>query len=175
MPETGHSRRERHREELRSELLAAAHALVKEGGYEGLTIRGLAKRVGYAPMSVYSYFADKQDILVALAEDVFGELARRAEKDAPADPLAALRHGMREFAGFGLENANEYRTIFMTPRPRPSDRAQSQEMEKKNPALQSMRRAVRACLIAGLLEGDEHAVTTLLWTTVHGAISAMIS
>jgi AcrR family transcriptional regulator len=175
MAETGQSRRVRHREELRSELLAAAHALVKEEGYEGLTIRRLAQRVGYAPMSVYSYFSDKQDILVALAEDVFGELARRAEKDAPADPLGALRHGMLEFAGFGLENPNEYRTIFMTPKPRPPDRAQAQEMEKKNPALQSMRRAVRACLIAGLLEGDEHAVTTLLWTTVHGAISAMIS
>ena len=84
MPESGLSRRQLHRQELRSELLAAAHALVKEEGYEGLTIRRLAKRVGYAPMSVYSYFADKQDILVALAEDVFGELARRAEKDAPA-------------------------------------------------------------------------------------------
>ena len=91
MPESGLSRRQLHRQELRSELLAAAHALVKEEGYEGLTIRRLAKRVGYAPMSVYSYFADKQDILVALAEDVFGELARRAEKDAPADPLGALR------------------------------------------------------------------------------------
>ena len=75
------SRREQQKAELRAELLAAAHALVQEEGYEGLSIRRLAKRVGYAPMSVYSYFADKQAILRALAEDAFAALARRAEKD----------------------------------------------------------------------------------------------
>ena len=126
-------------------------------------------------MSVYSYFADKQNILVALAEDVFGELARRAERNAPADPLQALAHGMREFAAFGLENPNEYRTIFLTPMPSASDRRRDEPEDKKNPALQSMRRAVRACLDAGMLDGDEHAVTTYLWTTVNGAVAAMIN
>ncbi len=167
--------RERQKAELRSELVAAAHALVKEEGYEGLTIRKLAKRVGYAPMSVYSYFADKQDILFALAQDVFEQLARRAEHNQPADPLEALRHGMREFAAFGLENPNEYRTIFMTPKPHPPDPEAAAEMEKKNPALISMRKCVLACLDAGLIEGDEHAITTFLWTTAHGAISALIN
>ena len=77
-------RREKQKAELRSELVDAAHKLVQEEGYEGLTIRKLAKRVGYAPMSVYSYFADKQDILFALAEDAFETLARRIEEH-PAD------------------------------------------------------------------------------------------
>jgi AcrR family transcriptional regulator len=116
MPITVQTRRERQKAELRSELVAAAHALVKEEGYEGLTIRKLAKRVGYAPMSVYSYFADKQEILVALAEDAFAQLAERAERNQPAEPLDALRHGMREFAAFGRENPNEYRTIMILKR-----------------------------------------------------------
>ncbi|TKB37915.1 MAG: helix-turn-helix transcriptional regulator, partial [Mesorhizobium sp.] len=47
-------RREKQKAELRSELVDAAHKLVQEEGYDGLTIRRLAKRVGYAPMSVYS-------------------------------------------------------------------------------------------------------------------------
>jgi AcrR family transcriptional regulator len=175
MPITVQTRRERQKAELRSELIAAAHALVKEKGYEGLTIRKLAKRVGYAPMSVYSYFADKQDILFALAQDVFEQLAQRAERNQPSDPLEALRHGMREFAAFGLENPNEYRTIFMTQKPHLADAEIAAELEKKNPALQTMRKCVRACLDAGLLKGDEHAITTFLWTTAHGAISALIN
>jgi AcrR family transcriptional regulator len=175
MPITVQTRRERQKAELRSELVAAAHALVKEEGYEGLTIRKLAKRVGYAPMSVYSYFADKQDILVALAQDAFEQLARRAEHNQPSDPLEALRHGMREFAAFGLENPNEYRTIFMTPKSHIHDSEMAAELEKKNPALMSMRKCVLACLDADLLTGDEHAITTFLWTTAHGAISAMIN
>ena len=46
-------RREKQREEIRTDLVAAAHALVKEEGYEGLTIRKLAERAGLATMSVY--------------------------------------------------------------------------------------------------------------------------
>ena len=74
MPLSVQKRREKQKAELRSELVEAAHKLVQEEGYEGLTIRKLAERVGYAPMSVYSYFADKQDILFALAEDAFETL-----------------------------------------------------------------------------------------------------
>jgi AcrR family transcriptional regulator len=92
---TVQERRERHRETLRSDLIEAARQLVQEEGYDGLTIRKLAKRVGYAPMSVYSYFADKQDILLALAEDRFALLARRIEENTSDDPIEALRAVMR--------------------------------------------------------------------------------
>ena len=88
MPLSVQKRREKQKAELRSELVEAAHKLVQEEGYEGLTIRKLAKRVGYAPMSVYSYFADKQDILFALAEDAFETLADPAA--APPTPSASL-------------------------------------------------------------------------------------
>ena len=81
MPPSVQKRREKQKAELRSELVEAAHKLVQEEGYEGLTIRKLAKRVGYAPMSVYSYFPDKHAILLGIARDAFETLARRMEKD----------------------------------------------------------------------------------------------
>ena len=98
MEPTAQERRDRQKAELRARLVAAAHELVQEEGYDGLTIRKLAKRVGYAPMSVYSYFADKQDILLALAEDAFATLARRIESQPSDDPVEALRVVMREYA-----------------------------------------------------------------------------
>jgi AcrR family transcriptional regulator len=45
VPLSVQKRREKQKAELRSELLDAAHKLVKEEGYEGLTIRKLANRV----------------------------------------------------------------------------------------------------------------------------------
>ncbi|QPC88786.1 TetR family transcriptional regulator [Mesorhizobium sp. NBSH29] len=167
------TRRERHKAELRAELVAAAHDLVREQGYDGLTIRKLAQKVGYAPMSVYSYFADKQAILFALAEDVFERLAQRATRNQPTEPLASLIHGMHEFAAFGFENPNEYRIIFMTEKAMDAETAE--QHLKHNPALAGMRGCVLACLDAGILTGDAHAITTFLWTTAHGAISAVIS
>ncbi|PSJ62094.1 TetR/AcrR family transcriptional regulator [Pseudaminobacter soli (ex Li et al. 2025)] len=175
---TAQSRRERHKAELRADLLRAAHELIKEEGYEGLTIRSLAKRVGYAPMSVYSYFADKHAILLALAEDAFETLAQRMERDAPADPLAALRKVMDEYATFALENPNEYRTVFMSrdhANRAPREVAEVEEVEGKNPALRILLKRVQACIDAGIFKGDAHAISTLVWSFGHGAISLQIT
>jgi AcrR family transcriptional regulator len=155
--------------------VAAAHELVQEEGYDGLTIRKLAKRVGYAPMSVYSYFADKQDILLALAEDAFATLARRIESQPSDDPVEALRVVMREYAAFGLGNPNEYRTVFMTEKTRPPEGKTFEEMEADNPAMKALIDRVEACIAAGKLKGDPYAIANMLWAVGHGTISLLIT
>ncbi|CCV16138.1 TetR/AcrR family transcriptional regulator [Mesorhizobium sp. STM 4661] len=175
MPLSVQTRREKQKAELRSELVEAAHKLVQEEGYEGLTIRKLAKRVGYAPMSVYSYFADKQDILFALAEDAFATLARRIEEHPSDDPIEALQAVMTEYAAFGLGNPNEYRTVFMTEKTRPPEGKTFAEMEEGNPAMKVLISRVEACVAAGKLKGDPRAIATTLWAVGHGTISLLIT
>jgi AcrR family transcriptional regulator len=172
---TVQKRREKHKAALRSELVAAAHELVRQEGYEGLTIRKLAKRVGYAPMSVYSYFADKQEILVALAEDAFATLARRIEAQPSDDPIEALRVVMTEYAAFGLGNPNEYRTVFMTEKTRPPEGKTFAQMEADNPAMKVLVSRVEACIAAGKLHGDANAIADMLWAVGHGTISLLIT
>lgn len=168
------SRRERKKAQIRADLVEAAHALVREDGYDGLTIRKLAERVGYATMSVYSYFPDKQAILLAIAQDAFAELARRMERAAPSDPLEALKDLMRAYAEFGLENPNEYQTVFMTIQPEVKSEQVIEEMTSQNPALLLLQARVRACVDACCFSGDMHAIATLLWTVGHGAVSLLI-
>jgi len=172
---TVQKRREKHKAKQRAELVAAARELVQQEGYEGLTIRKLAKRVGYAPMSVYSYFADKQDILLALAEDAFATLARRIEEQPADDPLDALRVVMTEYAAFGLGNPNEYRTVFMTEKTRPPEGKTFAEMEADNPAMKALIGRVEACIAAGKLKGDAEAIANMLWAVGHGTISLLIT
>lgn len=175
MPPSPRKRREKQKAELRSELVSAAHQLVQEEGYEGLTIRKLAKRVGYAPMSVYSYFADKQDILFALAEDAFKTLARRIEDHPADDPIEALQAVMTEYAAFGLGNPNEYRTVFMTEKVKPLEGKTFAEMEEGNPAMKVLIKRVETCVAAGRLKGDPRAIATMLWAVGHGTISLLIT
>ncbi|MBD0414380.1 TetR/AcrR family transcriptional regulator [Oryzicola mucosus] len=176
-PSSARSKRERQKAETRAELIDAARKLVQESGYEGLTIRNLAKRAGYAPMSVYSYFADKHDILMALAEDTFETLARKLRKNQPEDPVEALRATLRDYATFGLENPNEYRTIFMTEKLHPDcdEPEMIDRLEKNNPALIILNERVAACIAAGRFKGDVQAIATVLWTVGHGAISLLIN
>jgi len=175
LPPSVQKRREKQKAELRSELVEAAHKLVQEEGYEGLTIRKLAKRVGYAPMSVYSYFTDKQDILFALAEDAFETLARRIEEHSSDDPVEALRAVMTEYAAFGLGNPNEYRTVFMTGKTRPMTGEAAGDMEAGNPAMNVLISRVEACVAAGRLKGDPRAIATMLWAVGHGTVSLLIT
>jgi AcrR family transcriptional regulator len=168
-------RRELHKANLRSELIAAAHKLVQEEGYDGLTIRKLAKRVGLAPMSVYSYFADKQDILYALAEDAFEALAERIERHKADDPLESLRAVMVEYAAFGLGNPNEYRIVATTEQVTPPEQLEPGQPEERNPAMQLLISRVEACVKAGKLSGDPRAIATMLWAVGHGTISLLIS
>lgn len=174
MSQTVQDRRERLKAEQRQELLKNAHDLVHEDGYEGLTIRKLATRAGYAPMSVYSYFADKHAILIALAEDQFETLAREFEKNAPDDPIEALRHGLGVYVAFGLDHPNEYRTVFMSTELQ-KGAEEFAEMEARNPAMHVLMSRVEAAIHAGQLQGDARAIATVLWTVAHGAISLLIT
>ena len=49
-------------DEFREALCASATRLFAEYGYEGVTMRALAKALGYSPMTPYRYFENKEAI-----------------------------------------------------------------------------------------------------------------
>jgi AcrR family transcriptional regulator len=57
-------------------------ALLAERGADGVTIRGIAARVGVAPNAVYTYFPDKAAVLQGLVEQLLG----RVNHDRFTDP-----------------------------------------------------------------------------------------
>lgn len=59
---------------VRDDILAAALALLDEGGGRGLTMRALADRLSVTPMSVYNHVADRNGLLVALSDQVYREV-----------------------------------------------------------------------------------------------------
>jgi len=58
----------------RERVIQAALAVADSGGLGSLTIRTLAKELGAKPMSVYYHVANKDEILAALVDIVFGEI-----------------------------------------------------------------------------------------------------
>jgi AcrR family transcriptional regulator len=58
----------------RERVLAGALAVADSAGIAGLTIRSLAEKLGVRPMSVYYYVANKDEILDAIVDLVFGEI-----------------------------------------------------------------------------------------------------
>jgi TetR/AcrR family transcriptional regulator, tetracycline repressor protein len=56
------------------EILDATLQLPDEGGANGVSVRGIAAKVGVAPNAVYTYFPDKAAVIRALVERLFGEI-----------------------------------------------------------------------------------------------------
>jgi AcrR family transcriptional regulator len=75
-------------------FLDAAMALLADRGADGVSIRGIATRVGVAPNAVYTYFPNKAAVLKALIEQLLG----RVNHDRFVDPTQPWRTRIRALA-----------------------------------------------------------------------------
>jgi AcrR family transcriptional regulator len=106
-------RRAERREATRAEILEAAWELARSQGLAGLSLRDLATKIGMRPPSLYWYFDSKQAIYDAMFAQGNQQLvARLAEQDWPAEPLAILRLTARVFVEFSAEDVARYQLLF---------------------------------------------------------------
>jgi AcrR family transcriptional regulator len=75
-------RRERNRAARHSHLVSAAGAIVAENGLDGLTMGAVAKRVGCAVGTIYTYFSSKSALLASLQFEAIRVLAESYERAA---------------------------------------------------------------------------------------------
>ena len=77
------NRRPQDREEKRGEIVAAATRLFVEDGYDPTTVTRIGREVGVTSNTVYWYFKDKDEVLVAVLDALFAQfLAGIAERSA---------------------------------------------------------------------------------------------
>ncbi|MBI3675877.1 MAG: TetR family transcriptional regulator [Proteobacteria bacterium] len=74
-------RRSRERAVTRAAILNAARRVAARDGARDLSLRGVAAEAGYAPAALYGYFRNKDELLMALAAEDLGQVAR-AMRDA---------------------------------------------------------------------------------------------
>jgi len=64
-------------------VVAAAVAVADEAGLPSLTMRRVAERVGLAPMSLYTYVADRDELLDLMLDAVYAQMTRTGTDGAP--------------------------------------------------------------------------------------------
>jgi AcrR family transcriptional regulator len=173
---------------LRREILDAARELFVKEGYRNVSLRKIARRIGYSPMSIYLHFADKADILDCICEETFtGFLAAAdqldagavgsAESTAAADstaPRERLEAGLRTFIEFGLAHPHHYQLTFMTPPHEPLALGRREQIGQA--AYQRLRTQVAASLDERQRARiDLDVASQVIWASVHGLISLLIA
>ncbi len=107
-------RRQREKEAVRSQILAAATELFATQGVSAVSIRKIAERIEYAPSTIYLYFKDKEELCSAIIIEAFAELTEilRHIHEENLPPLEALEKGLRAYIRFGMEHPYHYSLTF---------------------------------------------------------------
>ncbi len=90
----------------RGQILDATDACLQELGYDGTTIRRIAKQLDCAVGSIYRYFADKRALLAEVVQRPYEPVLERIEQGAPIDAVAHL-YGL-----VAAEQPEQYRLMF---------------------------------------------------------------
>lgn len=188
-------RRERQKAELRATILKVAGELFEQQGYENFSLRQVAERIGYSPTTIYLYFANKDDLILATVQDGFHAFDNRMAEIARdvTDPLQRIHALGSAYIDFGRENPSLYRLMFMQrsdiyvmPRfgddpandPVPMDeQAPWGSPERPRTASQGLLvTAVADGMAAGQLkDGNAMIIADVLWAGAHGLVSLAIS
>ena len=75
-------------EEKRAEIVAAARRLFIDAGYDATPMSRLAKEAGVAPNTIYWYFGDKDDVLIAVLDAVMSDIWPQYQ-DVVGEPIPA--------------------------------------------------------------------------------------
>ncbi len=104
-----------YREANRRAILDAALEQFVAQGYGQASLRGIAARAGFSPASIYAYFASKDDIFFALAEEGFRLLgaSSMACTTASPDPLDDVRAMIWRVYEFSKEQPEYFALVFL--------------------------------------------------------------
>jgi len=92
----------------REEILSAARAIGVRKGWEAVTIRSVAQKLGYTSPLLYEHFRDKQDLLTQLAVEAVAMFQKELTADLPADHSAAATKMAERYWTFMLEHKQLY-------------------------------------------------------------------
>lgn len=107
-------RRIREKEKVRSAILSTAFQMVKEDGWQSLSIRKMADAIEYSVPVIYDHFENKEAILFEFVNEGFELLSKKvgqAKKkyNKPVDQLRAMADAYWNFA---LKNKEYYQLMY---------------------------------------------------------------
>ncbi len=137
----------------REQILDATAACLAELGYDGTTIRRIAKQLDCAVGSIYRYFDDKRALLAAVVQRRFQPIIDRITEGAPIDAVADL------YAMTAGEQSELYRLMFWLA-----------SVGKNDKQANTVPPAIREIIDGWAVQIGDKRVAESYWSQLHGAI-----
>ena len=156
------ARKTYHHGHLQQALLDAAIQLIGEVGHNGFTLREVARRAGVSHNAPYRHFADRDELLSAVAAQGFRELNEAMLEAGTGEPtpLGRLKQAGAAYVEFALRRPEHFTVMFD---------ASIAKSESDAQAFETLLGLIKECQEAGSLPGGEPLRLALLaWSMVHG-------
>jgi AcrR family transcriptional regulator len=169
------ARRAAAREQMREAILDTARAMVATEGVASLSMRAVARELGYSPAALYEYFPGKEQLCRALyceGADGLSDRLERALAILPAggtllDGIKALGRAYRAYA---LEQPELFRLVFDSKAA--GHEPDTEEIERTQQGYDVLRDAMRRAAERGLLvDVPPDALAVAAWAAVHGFVT----
>jgi AcrR family transcriptional regulator len=159
---------------FRAKLVRAAEKLYANRGIEAVTMREIARVLGYSQTAAYRYFADKDEILMAMRGAALDRFCSRLE--AACQPRRDARANARAvgdaYLQFALDEPHSYRLIFDT---KPPDRRNDDYDRIVARFRATMTGYVRGLIDAGYVDGDPVELGLAFCVATHGVVMMHLS
>ncbi|MFV8817437.1 TetR/AcrR family transcriptional regulator [Haliea sp. E17] len=160
-----------HHGNLRAELIDTAIAQLDEGGVEDLSLRALARAVGVSQTAPYRHFADKGELLAAIAakgyRDLFQSLSE-AREAAGACPNGQIRALSQAYVQYAADKPQMFKLMFG-----PAVQPAARYPELREASRQTLQ-LVQQIILQGISEGlyvqdaDPMYLANAAWASIHG-------
>jgi AcrR family transcriptional regulator len=107
-------RRLREKEKVRTDILTTAWQMVKDEGWESLSIRKIADAIEYSVPVIYDHFENKEAILSEFVVEGFRLLTKkvRLAKDKHTSPVEQLKAMADAYWNFAIKNKQYYQLMY---------------------------------------------------------------
>ncbi len=178
--------KESDREDIRAKVLETAKELFLNEGYNRITMRRIATKIGYSPTAIYLYFKNKEEILYELHNEGFRILYTYKQKMVEGgmeNAFERLKMGGMMYIDFAMENPDYYDLMFNMPEPRnyidrkmaASAAADPSKIDYAMRSYYFLKQSILQCQAEGYLTGFEPDTAAFsFWSFVHGLVALII-
>lgn len=101
---------------VKNEILTIAEELFISGGVEAVSIRVIARRIGYSPSNIYKYFDSKEEIIIDILSRRMRDIVKSIEKveDVSVSTKEVLVKGFKAHFNNVMKYKEHYKTVMLS-------------------------------------------------------------
>ncbi|MCH8123268.1 MAG: TetR/AcrR family transcriptional regulator [Bacteroidetes bacterium] len=163
---------------LQRRILDTARRLLISDGYARLSMRKIAREIGYSATTIYLHFKNKDQLVHALIEEGVSRLHRRLLSRSNQNGEGVrkrLRNLCSEYVVFGLDNPEYYEIMYML-HPENLARYPADKYRRARKNLELLASVYQEGVDGNVFQRlDPMLAASIIWSHMHGVVSLILS